>query len=73
MESEEDRKFVITGLVFGTISLFVFGAKSFIFPAMLFTMLLLLWKENLVIRGLKIMSSLKNVAIILCSGLCTLV
>ena len=38
---KKDRKFVITGLVFGTISLFVFGAKSFIFPAMLFTMLLL--------------------------------
>ena len=38
---KKDRKFAITGLVCGTISLFVFGAKSFIFPAMLFTMLLL--------------------------------
>ena len=48
----KDRKFAIRGLVCGTFSLFIFGAKSFIFPAMMFTMLLLIVERKFSNKGL---------------------
>ena len=47
----KDCKFAVTGLVCGTVSLFIFGAKSFIFPAMMFTMLLLIVERKFSNRG----------------------
>lgn len=68
---KKDRKFAITGLVCGTISLLLLEQRVLYSQLCCLLCFYWLWKENLVIRGLKIMSSLKIVAIILCSGLCT--
>ena len=43
----KDRKFATTGLVCGIVSLLIFGAKNFIFPAMLFTMFLLILEKKI--------------------------